>query len=90
MEKIQDIVIKAIMPDLNDNGMQICEDTVTNIIIDCKVKEPFATALRHTADWFNGQQVDSKPLDDQKRYVGAFVNIMTLLAQGDVVTLVDN
>ena len=36
MEKIQDIVIKAIMPDLNDNGMQISEDTVTNIIIDCK------------------------------------------------------
>ena len=90
MEKIQDIVIKAIMPDLNDNGMQISEDTVTNIIIDCKVKEPFATALRHTVDWFNGQQVDSKLHDDQKRYVGSFINIMTLLAQGDVVTLVDN
>lgn len=71
-------------------NMQITNDAVTDIIIDCEIIEPFQSAIKTVVKWFNEQHVYDKCEIDQRRYVGATINIMSLLAIGDVSTLLTN
>lgn len=67
--------------------MQITNDAVTDIIIDCEIIEPFQSAIKTIVKWFNEQNVYDKCEIDQRRYMGATINILSLLAIGDVSSL---
>lgn len=83
------IIAKHIGPCL-DKDMQITHDVVTDIIIDCEIIEPFQSAIKTVVKWFNEQHVYDKCDIDQRRYVGATVNLLSLLAIGDLSTLLTN
>ena len=70
--------------------MQITHDAVTDIIIDCEIIEPFQSAIKTVVKWFNEQHVYDKCDIDQRRYIGATVNLLSLLAIGDLSTLLTN
>lgn len=88
-EKILDIVAASVVPCLN-NGYAITDDAIADIAEATEASAPFAEAMHHVAEWFNRQNVAAKDEEDINRYVGASINILSLLAAGDVVSLVDN
>lgn len=47
-------------------------------------------SLDSVRDWFNGKNIAKMPEDKQGKYVGAVVNLFTLIATNDTEALVRN
>lgn len=87
--KAQEIVIRCIQPCLNSD-MQITDDAVWNIVCDCNTEEYFIEAMGKVQSWFNDRNVARMELEEQKPYVAALTNLLTLLAVGDITALVSD
>lgn len=82
-------IIEKLLPHFNGD-MQISVDTINDIIATCNVKEECAAAIHYVAEWFNGNNVYEKCDIDRGRYIGTVINLMTLLAEGDITSLVEH
>lgn len=87
--RAQEIVIKYIQPCLN-RDMQITDEAVWNIVCDFDTEEPFIEAMDKVQAWFNERNVARMEPEEQKPYVGALVNLLSLLAAGDITALVSD
>lgn len=89
MEKknIKDLIVSRIITDMNENGMQISEETMATIELDM-VAGASQRSLDAVRDWFNRKNVAKLPEKEQGKYVGAVVNLMYLIATNDVEGLV--
>ena len=89
MEKknIKDLIVSRIITDMNENGMQISEETMATIELDM-VAGASQRSLDAVRDWFNRKNVAKLPEKEQAKYLGAVVNIMYLIATNDVEGLV--
>ena len=89
MEKknIKDLIVSRIITDMNENGMQISEETMATIELDM-VAGASQRSLDAVRDWFNSKNVAKFPKKEQEKYVGAVVNLMYLIATNDVEGLV--
>ena len=83
------IISKHIVSCLN-NDMKITDEAVNDIIIDCAVVDPFQSGIKTVVKWFNDQNVYDKCDIDRTRYVGATINILSLIVIGDISTLLTN
>lgn len=88
-EKIFNTILECMTADMNENGMKISEDTMATIGL-VQVTEASQSSLEAVRDWFNGKNIAAMPEKDQKRYVGATVNLLTLIASNDVEGIVEN
>lgn len=91
MEKknIKDLIVSRITADMNENGMQISEETMAIIGSDMVVGAS-QRSLDAVRDWFNRKNVAKLPEKEQRKYVGAVVNLLYLIATNDVEGLVKN
>lgn len=89
MEKknIKDLIVSRIITDMNENGMQISEDTMATIELDMVVGAS-QRSLDAVRDWFNSKHVAKLSEKEQEKYVGAVVNLLYLIATNDVEGLV--
>lgn len=89
MEKknIKDLIVSRIITDMNENGMQISEETMVTIEMDMVIGAS-QRSLEAVRDWFNGKNVAKLPEKEQGKYVGAVVNLLYLIATNDVEGLV--
>lgn len=89
MEKknIKDLIVSRIITDMNENGMQISEETMATIELDM-VAGASQRSLDAVRDWFNRKYVAKLPEKEQGKYVGAVVNLLYLIATNDVEGLV--
>lgn len=88
-EKIFNTIAKHIAEDMNENGMKISEDTMAAIGL-VQVTGASQSSLEAVRDWFNSKNIAAMPEKDQKRYVGATVNLLALIASNDVEGIVKN
>lgn len=86
-ENIKDLIVSHITTDMNENGMQISEETMAIIGSDM-VAGASQRSLEAVRDWFNGKNVANLPEREQEKYVGAVVNLMYLIATNDTEGLV--
>lgn len=84
---IKDLIVSRITTDMNENGMQISEETMAIIGSDM-VAGASQRSLDAVRDWFNRKNVAKLPEKEQGKYVGAVVNLMYLIATNDVEGLV--
>lgn len=91
MEKnnIKDLIVSRITTDMNENGMQISEDTMATIELDMVIGAS-KRSLEAVRDWFNSKNVAKLSEKEQRKYVGAVVNLLYLIATNDVEGLVKN
>lgn len=89
MEKknIKDLIVSRITTDMNENGMQISEETMATIELDMVIGAS-QRSLESVRDWFNRKHVANLPEKEQEKYVGAVVNLLYLIATNDVEGLV--
>lgn len=83
------IVMKHLAPCFNGN-MQINDKAVEGIWNEFRMNPTCVEAMKKVVEWFNRHDLGLKPLEYQKRYIGATVNMITLLAMGDVAGLVND
>lgn len=84
---IKDLIVSRITTDMNENGMQISEETMAIIGSDI-VAGTSQRSLEAVRDWFNRKNVAKLPEKEQGKYVGAVVNLLYLIATNDVEGLV--
>lgn len=91
MEKknIKDLIVSRITTDMNENGMQISEETMAIIDSDMVIGAS-QRSLGAVRDWFNSKNVAKLSEKEQMKYVGAVVNLLYLIATNDVESLVKN
>lgn len=89
MEKknIKDLIVSRITTDMNENGMQISEETMATIELDMVIGAS-QRSLEAVRDWFNSKHVAKLSEKEQEKYVGAVVNLLYLIATNDVEGLV--
>ena len=86
-EILENNILTCISIDLNENGMQISEDTMATIELDM-VEGASQRSLEAVQDWFNSKNIAQLPKEEQGRYIGAVVNLLLLVATNDVEGLV--
>lgn len=86
-ERLEKNIPASISIDMNENGMQISEDTIAIIELDMVVGAS-QRSLEAVRDWFNGKNIAQLPKEEQGRYIGAVVNLLLLIASNDVEGLV--
>ncbi len=86
-ERLKDIIATRIMIDMNENGMQISEDTLVSIELNM-VDGASQRSLEAIRDWFNSKNIAQLPEKEQRKYVGSVVNLLLLVATNDVERLV--
>ena len=86
-EILENNILTCISIDMNENGMQISEETMATIELDMVVGAS-QRSLEAVRDWFNSKNIAQLPKEDQVRYVGAVVNLLLLIASNDVEGLV--
>jgi hypothetical protein len=86
-ERLKKIIATRLSIDMNENGMQISEDTLATIELDMfdGVSRGSLEAVR---DWFNSKNIAQLPEKEQARYIGATANLLLLIATNDVEGLV--
>ena len=87
IERLKQNILTCISIDMNENGMQISEDTMATIELDMVIGAS-QRSLEAVRDWFNGKNITQLPKDEQARYIGAAVNLLLLIASNDVEGLV--
>lgn len=88
-KNIKDLIVSRITTDMNENGMQISEETMAIIGSDMVVGAS-QRSLDAVRDWFNRKNVAKLPEKEQRKYVGAVVNLLYLISTNDVEGLVKN
>lgn len=86
-EILENNILTCISIDMNENGMQISEDTMATIDLDMAIGAS-QRSLEAVRDWFNSKNIDQLPEKEQARYIGAAVNLLLLIASNDVEGLV--
>ena len=86
-EILENNILTCISIDMNENGMQISEDTLATIELDMVIGAS-QRSLEAVRDWFNGKNIAQLPEEEQARYIGAAVNLLLLVATNDVEGLV--
>ena len=86
-ERLENNILTCISIDMNENGMQISEDTLATIELDMVVGAS-QRSLEAVRDWFNSKNIAQLPEKEQARYIGAAVNLLLLIASNDVEGLV--
>lgn len=86
-ERLRDIIATRLSIDMNDNGMQISEDTMAILTFD-SVTGASQGGIEVVRDWFNSKNVALLPEKEQRRYIGAAANLLLLIATNDVEGLV--
>lgn len=86
-ERLEQIIPTRIAIDMNENGMKISEDTMATIELDMVIGAS-QRSLEAIRDWFNRKNIAQLPEEEQRRYVGAVVNLLLLVATNDVEGLV--
>ena len=86
-KNIKDLIVSRVTTDMNENGMQISEETMAIIGSDMVVGAS-QRSLDAVRDWFNSKNVAKLPEKEQEKYVGAVVNLLYLIATNDVEGLV--
>lgn len=86
---IKNLIVSRITTDMNENGMQISEETMAIIGSDM-VAGASQRSLGAVRNWFNSKDVAKLPEKEQEKYVGAVVNLLYLIATNDVEGLVKN
>ena len=86
-ERLEQNILTCISIDLNENGMQISEETMATIELDM-VDGASQRSLEAVRDWFNSKNIAQLPKEEQGRYIGAVVNLLLLIATNDVEGLV--
>lgn len=89
MKQIEHIIASLVAADMNENGMQISESTMEDIYLNM-VTGASQSSLVAVRDWFNGKNIAKMPENQQGKYVGAVVNLFTLIATNDTEGLVKN
>lgn len=84
---IKDLIVSRITTDMNENGMQISEETMATIELDMVIGAS-QRSLEAVRDWFNSKHVAKLSEKEQEKYVGAVVNLLYLIATNDVEGLV--
>lgn len=87
IERLEQNIPASIAIDMNENGMQISEDTMAIIELDMVIGAS-QSSLYAVRDWFNGKNIAQLPQEEQRRYIGAVVNLLLLIATNDVEGLV--
>ena len=87
IERFKQNILTCIAIDLNENGMQISEETMATIELDM-VDGASQRSLEAVRDWFNSKNIAQLPKEEQGRYIGAVVNLLLLIATNDVEALV--
>lgn len=86
-ERLEHTIPTRIAIDMNENGMKISEDTMATIELDMVIGAS-QRSLYAIRDWFNSKNIAQLPEEEQRRYVGAVVNLLLLVATNDVERLV--
>ncbi len=86
-ERLEQTIPTRIAIDMNENGMQISEDTMATIELDMVIGAS-QRSLEAIRDWFNSKNIAQLPEEEQRRNVGAVVNLLFLVATNDVERLV--
>lgn len=86
-EILENNILTCISIDMNENGMQISEDTLATIELDMVIGAS-QRSLEAVRDWFNSKNIAQLPKEEQGRYIGAVVNLLLLIATNDVEGLV--
>lgn len=86
-ERLEYIISTRLAIDMKENGMQISEDTMATIALDMVIGAS-QRSLEAVRDWFNSKNIAQLPEKEQRRYVGAVVNLLLLIATNDVEGLV--
>lgn len=86
-ERLEQTIPTRIAIDMNENGMKISEDTMATIALDMVIGAS-QRSLEAVRDWFNSKNIAQLPEKEQRRYVGAVVNLLLLVATNDVEGLV--
>ena len=87
IERLEQNIPASIAIDMNENGMQISEDTMAIIELDMVI-DASQRSLEAVRDWFNSKNIAQLPKEEQARYIGAAVNLLLLVATNDVEHLV--
>lgn len=87
IERLEQNIPASIAIDMNENGMQISEDTMAIIELDMVI-DASQRSLEAVRDWFNSKNIAKLPKEEQGRYIGAVVNLLLLIATNDVEGLV--
>lgn len=87
IERLKQNIPASIAVDMNENGMQISEDTMAIIELDMVI-DASQRSLEAVRDWFNSKNIAQLPKEEQRRYIGAVVNLLLLVATNDVEGLV--
>ena len=87
IERLEQNIPASIAIDMNENGMQISEDTMAIIELDMVI-DASQRSLEAVRDWFNSKNIAQLPQEEQRRYIGAVVNLLLLIATNDVEGLV--
>lgn len=88
-ERLEYIISTRLAIDMNENGMKISEDTMATIALDMVIGAS-QRSLEAVRDWFNSKNIAQLPEKEQRRYVGAVVNLLLLIATNDMEGLVKN
>ena len=86
-EILENNILTCISIDMNENGMQISEDTLATIELDMVVGAS-QRSLEAVREWFNSKNIAQLPEKEQARYIAAAVNLLLLIASNDVEGLV--
>lgn len=86
-EILENNILTCISIDMNENGMQISEDTMATIDLDMAIGAS-QRSLEAVRDWFNSKNIAQLPKEEQARYIGVVVNLLLLIATNDVEGLV--
>lgn len=86
-ERLEYIISTRLAIDMKENGMKISEDTMATIALDMVIGAS-QRSLEAVRDWFNSKNIAQLPEKEQRRYVGAVVNLLLLIATNDVEGLV--
>lgn len=89
MKQIEHVIASLVADDMNENGMKISESTMAAIYLNMTIGAS-QSSLEAVRDWFNGKNIALLPEDQQGKYVGAVVNLFTLIATNDTEGLVRN
>ena len=87
IERLKQNILTCIAIDLNENGMQISEETMATIELDM-VEGASQRSLEAVRDWFNSKNIAQLPKEEQERYISAVINLLLLVATNDVEGLV--
>ena len=82
------IVVKHLQPCL-DGNMQINDKAVEGIKNECKMNPACVEAMKKVVDWFNKKDLGLRCFAEQERHIGAAINMIALLAAGNIAELVE-